>query len=112
MAAAVILSLSSAADVTVAAVMLNAGRTLHVQSLTEGESLGQWLTRLTDAAREVRSRVNGQSSDVKFAVAATTDAGATETLIVSVGTTAPRALVGPPNAPVRDFLTDLPPPRA
>ncbi len=112
MAAAVLLSLSSAADVTVAAVMLNAGRTLDAHRLTEGESLGQWLTRLTDAARQVRSRVNGQSSDVKCAVFALANAEVTEAIIANVSMAASQAVIGPPNAPVREFLTDLPPPRA
>lgn len=111
MAAAVILSLSSAADVTVAAVMLNAGRTLQVQSLTDGESLGQWLSRLTDAAREVRSRVNGQHSDVKCTMAALASAADGPLAACEVRLAAPQHFAGPPQPPVRAYLTDLPPPR-
>ncbi len=112
MAAAVLLSLSSAADVTVAAVMLNAGRAMDVRKLADGESLGQWLSRLTDAARQVRSRVNGRTSDVKCIVATLFASSFAISLNADVTASATDTLAGPPAAPVRDFLTDLPPPRA
>jgi len=111
-AAAVLLSLSSTADVTVAAVLMNAGRQIPARATADAESLGQWLSRFTDAARQMRDAFTGDDvSIIGHAHAALTisiegvTAGEALTVLIDDVDHLPHA------APLRANLTDLPPPQ-
>jgi len=110
LAAAVVLSLSSTADVTMAAVLVNAGRSTQVN---HGESLGQWLTRFTDAARQMRDVFQGDDSTGSHVALAPSLSRFDFTLSLSqTGVLHDTVEQLPFAAPLRANLTDLPPPRA
>ncbi len=111
LAAAVMLSITSAADVTVAAVLMNAGRQVPTRAMADAESLGQWLSRFADAARQIRDVFGGDEAGPTFAGQ---PAGLSNSLDLHLG-----ALVAICESeqftfhfiePLRAALTDLPPP--
>jgi len=62
LAAAVVLSMATAADAAVAAAVLQAREAATPQRLITRDSYGRWLDRLADAARQVRKVFTGQST--------------------------------------------------
>lgn len=104
------LSLHSAADVTVAAVLLNAGRQSVVAG-EKGESFGQWLSRLTDSARQMRNVLGGgDARSIAPAHAALASHAELGDVLRRAGIL-PVELHARPIAPVLSpTLTNLPPP--
>lgn len=110
-AAAVMLSFSTAADVTVAAVLMNAGRQVPARALANAESLGQWLTRFTDAARQMRDVFTGDESRIAQQ-AHSADIGRAHfplSLSLTTRTTLEQHQICH-EQPILVSLTDLPPP--
>ena len=113
LAAVVLLSVTSTADMSVAAVLVGAGRSNVDVAAASGESLHQWLTRLTNAAKQMRQVLTGDdvqpSVPVAFLPQGQIDA-------IDMGCEAGPILAThaapPPPAPLRHALTNLPPPLA
>ena len=113
LAAAVVVSMTSAVDASVAAVVMQARQGVPVSRAAEGERFSQWLDRLTDAARQVGCVVAGQQPRPALAAALleqpTTIAGAP---VHSLPLTDHDRRVSAIAHPLRPHLTDLPPPTA
>ena len=111
LAAAVMLSITSATDVTIAAVLMNAGRQVPARALADAESLGQWLSRFADAARQMRDVFAGDEQGVGSAQPASVLASRIELELR-------RGIIVKPSqqfyfdhvSPIPLALTDLPPP--
>ena len=105
------LSFSTAADVTVAAVLMNAGRQVPARALASAESLGQWLTRFTDAARQMRDVFTGDEARLAHQ-SHTADIGRAHfplSLSLTARTTLEQHQISH-DQPILVSLTDLPPP--
>jgi hypothetical protein len=112
LAAAVVLSISSAADVTVAAVLMNAGRQVPARTVVQGESLGQWLCRFTDAARQMRGVLTGDEVAFSGSIHAAAFTRLVAADVLQLTGVVSAELMTPPHAPpMIALLTDLPPPR-
>ncbi|MEX2212726.1 MAG: hypothetical protein WD768_01275 [Phycisphaeraceae bacterium] len=113
LAAVVLLSITTTADMSVAAVLVGAGRSNVDVSATSSESLHEWLTRLTHAARQIHGVFSGDEVQTSAPVATLPlryvhafDLACDHHTIIATHFAPPSA------APLRHALLNLPPPLA